>query len=160
MPEAIEIHVGQALRARSLTLAVGESCTGGLLSHRITNVPGSSEYFLGGITAYAYEAKERLLGVRHATLYEHGAVSRKTALEMARGARRALHADIGLAVTGIAGPAGGLPDKPVGLTWVAVSTRETEIAEEHLWEGDRAFNKERSVDAALDLVLQVLEREA
>ncbi len=101
---------------------MAESCTGGLVGHRITDVPGSSTYFLGGVIAYAYEAKERLLDVRHATLYEHGAVSEQTALEMARGARRVLGADIGIAVTGIAGPGGGLPDKPVGTTWVAVST--------------------------------------
>jgi PncC family amidohydrolase len=107
--------------------------------------------------AYAYEAKERLLNVRHNTLYEHGAVSRQTALGMARGARRALKADVGLAVTCIAGPGGGLPEKPVGLTWVAVSTREGEWAEQHTLEGDRASNKEQAAEAALTLLLRVLE---
>lgn len=155
--EPLEVTVGQALRARGLTLALGESCTGGLVGHRLTQVPGSSTYFLGGVVAYAYEAKERLLNVRHDTLYHHGAVSRETALEMARGARQAFRADIGLSVTGIAGPDGGMPDKPVGLTWVAVSTREGEWAEEHLWDGDRAANKGASAEAALTLLLRVIE---
>src|SRR3989337_1464219 len=153
MADSLEMRVGQALRAQRLTLALAESCTGGLIGHRLTNVPGSSEYFLGGIVAYAYEAKERLLGVHHQTLYEHGAVSRETAIEMARGARLALGADIGVSVTGIAGPTGGLPDKPVGLTWIAISTREEARAEQFLWKGDRLANKEQSAEAALNLIL-------
>jgi len=157
MDEAIEVVLGQALRQRGWTLAVAESCTGGLLGHRITNVPGSSEYFLGGVVAYAYEAKERLLGVEHNTLYKHGAVSRETALEMARGARGAFGADVGLSVTGIAGPAGGLPEKPVGLTWVAVSIREGEWAENYLFEGDRHANKVQSAESAMGLLQKVLE---
>jgi PncC family amidohydrolase len=160
MDEAIEMVIGQALREREWTLALGESCTGGLLGHRITNIPGSSEYFLGGVVAYAYEAKERLLGVEHNTLYEHGAVSRETALEMARGARSAFGADVGLSVTGIAGPGGGLPDKPVGLTWVAVSIREGEWAESYLLEGDRHANKAQSVEVALGLLQKILEEKA
>ena len=157
MDEPMELRLAQAFRARGWTLALAESCTGGLIGHRLTNIPGSSDYFLGGIVAYAYEAKERLLAVRHQTLYEHGAVSRETAIEMARGARLALGADVGVSVTGIAGPAGGLPDKPVGLTWVAVSTRDGERAEQFLWKGDRLANKELSADAALDLMLQTVE---
>ena len=157
MAEALEVRVGKRLSEAGLTLAVAESCTGGLVGHRITNVAGSSEYFLGGVIAYAYEAKERLLNVRHGTLYEFGAVSEQTAGEMARGARRALGADIGIAVTGIAGPGGGLPDKPVGTTWVAVSSRDGEWAQYHLWDGDRDENKVASVDAALELLLKVLE---
>ena len=155
----LEARVGQALRARRLTLALAESCTGGLIGHRLTNVPGSSEYFLGGIVAYAYEAKERLLGVHHQTLYEHGAVSRETAIEMARGARLALGADIGVSVTGIAGPTGGLPDKPVGLTWIAISTRDGERAEQHLWQGDRDQNKALSAEAALEMLVASLEED-
>ncbi len=156
MAKSLEDRVAGALRARSLTLALAKSCTGGLVGHRLTNLPGSSEYFLGGIVAYAYEAKERLLGVRHQTLYEHGAVSRETALEMARGARLALGSDIGLSVTGIAGPGGGLPDKPVGLTWIALSTRDSERAEQRLWQGDRQENKDLSAEAALELLLEEL----
>src|SRR5512136_3481226 len=115
--EKIQVIIGQMLVERKLKLATAESCTGGLVGHRLTNVPGSSEYFEGGIVAYSYEAKERLLGVHHDTLYEHGAVSAETAIEMAHGVRRALGTDIGIAVTGIAGPGGGLPDKPVGLVY-------------------------------------------
>jgi PncC family amidohydrolase len=158
MAESLEVLVGKRLREAGLTLAVAESCTGGLIGHRITNVAGSSEYFLGGVVAYAYEAKERLLNVRHGTLYEFGAVSDRTASEMARGARRVLGADIGIAVTGIAGPGGGLPDKPVGTTWVAVSSRDGEWTQHHQWEGDRAENKAASADATLALLLKVLER--
>ena len=157
MAKSIESTVGELLEKRGLTLAVAESCTGGLLGHLITNVSGSSAYFLGGVVAYAYEAKERLLEVRHATLYEHGAVSEQTAVEMARGARRALRADIGLAVTGIAGPGGGMPGKPVGLTWVAVSMREGDRAEKHIWDGDREGNKANSARAALELLRHALE---
>ncbi|MFN2148332.1 MAG: CinA family protein [Anaerolineales bacterium] len=157
MAESIESIAGDLLRDRGLTLAVAESCTGGLLGHRITNVSGSSAYFLGGVIAYAYEAKERLLEVRHATLYEFGAVSEQTAIEMAHGARRALRADVGLAVTGIAGPGGGMPGKPVGLTWVAVSMRDGDQAEMHIWGGDREQNKADSVQAALELLRRTLE---
>jgi len=156
MPESLEARVGEALRRRGLTLAAAESCTGGLIGHRLTNIPGSSDYFLGGIVAYAYDAKERLLGVHHRTLYEHGAVSRETVVEMARGARQALGADIGLAVTGIAGPTGGLPGKPVGLTWIAISTREGEKTEERIWQGDREENKRRSAEAAMEMLLTEL----
>jgi PncC family amidohydrolase len=157
MGEPLEVLVGKALRAKGWTLALGESCTGGLVGHRVTNVPGSSDYFLGGVVAYAYEAKERLLHVRHETLYEHGAVSGETALEMALGARLALGADIGLAVTGIAGPGGGIPDKPVGLAWIAISSREGQQAERHVWPGDRLAVKSQASEAALGLLLRTLE---
>jgi PncC family amidohydrolase len=159
MAEALEVQVGKALREQGWTLALGESCTGGLLGHRITNVPGSSEYFMGGYVAYAYKAKEILLGVQHNTLYECGAVSQETALEMARGARQMLNTDVGISITGLSGPGGEAPNKPIGLTWVAVSTRTGEWSERHVWEGDRYSNKEESVVAALTLLLKVLEGE-
>jgi PncC family amidohydrolase len=92
-----------------------------LISHRITNVPGSSQYYLGGVTAYAYQVKESLLGVRKESLEKFGAVSQEMAIEMARGVRTRLGADIGVSVTGIAGPGGGTPEKPVGLTWIGFS---------------------------------------
>jgi PncC family amidohydrolase len=158
MTGTLEEQIGHALMHRGWTVALAESCTGGLIGHRLTNVPGSSAYFLGGIVAYAYEAKEHLLGVRHQTLYEHGAVSRETAIEMARGARHSLGADVGLSVTGIAGPGGGLPDKPVGLTWVGVSQRDGDRAERYVWTGDRLANKEQSAEAALQLLLDILTR--
>jgi PncC family amidohydrolase len=160
MTEAMETIVARLLKRQDLTLATAESCTGGLVGHLITNVPGSSEYFLGGVIAYSYEAKERILGVRHATLYDHGAVSRETAVAMAHGARRIMGADVGVAVTGIAGPGGGTPDKPVGLTWVAVSLREEDRAQSHAWKGDREANKTDSAIAALSLLVEVLEARA
>lgn len=156
MAEELEALVGKMLQAHKLTLAVGESCTGGLVGHTLTNVPGSSDYFLGGIIAYSYEVKEHLLGVSHQTLYEHGAVSKETAMEMARGARSALGADIGVSVTGISGPGGGTSEKAVGLTWVAVSSRQGERAEQYQWDGDREANKLHSAQAALSLLLEVL----
>ncbi len=160
MRKALEILAGNALRERGWTLALGESCTGGLLSHRITNVPGSSAYFQGGIVAYAYPAKENLLGVRHSTLTTYGAVSRQTALEMANGARSAFDTDIGLSVTGIAGPGGAQPKKPVGHAWVAISTADVEIAEDHTFKGNRLENKSDFADAALRLLLRTLGGEA
>jgi PncC family amidohydrolase len=157
MGDSLEARIGNALRKRGWTLSLAESCTGGRVGDRITNVPGSSDYFVGSIVAYSYDAKERLLGVRHDTLYTHGAVSGETALEMARGARHALGTDVALAVTGIAGPGGGLPGKPVGTTWIAVSGRDGETVETHRWEGDREVNKELSVEAALAVLLRALK---
>src|SRR5512135_3003758 len=106
----IEKAIGSLLRKQNWTISIAESCTGGLVAHRITNVPGSSDYFLGGVVAYAYEAKVAQLGVSWETLRAYGAVSRETALAMARGARRTLEADVAVSVTGIAGPGGGLPE--------------------------------------------------
>ena len=148
MDTPLEFQIGPLLRKSALKLVIAESCTGGLVGHRITNVPGSSEYYLGSITAYAYEAKERLLGVNNATLVAYGAVSAETALEMARGARQALGADfgmdqmIGLSVTGIAGPGGGTPTKPVGLVWFGLSTPTGDWTWSHVWPGNRVQNKE------------------
>jgi PncC family amidohydrolase len=156
--DEIEAIVGRMLAERKLTLAVAESCTGGLLGHRITNVAGSSGYFAGGIVAYSYEAKERLLSVHHDTLYEHGAVSAETALEMALGARKAMGTDVGLGITGIAGPGGGLPGKPVGLAYIALSARSTERVERFVWDSDRQGNKARSADAALMMLKEFLEQ--
>jgi PncC family amidohydrolase len=154
---AIEQVTGNLLLARGLTLATAESSTGGLVAHRITNVSGCSAYFLGGVVAYANEAKEMLLGVRHETLLAHGAVSGETAREMARGARLRLGADIAISMTGIAGPLGGTPGKPVGLAYVALSAPDAELCQRHCWLGDRQANKEQSVDAALRLVQTYLQ---
>ncbi|MGB9775721.1 MAG: nicotinamide-nucleotide amidohydrolase family protein [Anaerolineae bacterium] len=155
LPEAV---IGHLLRERGLTLGAAESCTGGLLSHRITNVPGSSDYYLGSVTAYANTVKERLLGVPREILETRGAVSRETALAMARGARRLLGADLALAATGIAGPGGGTPQKPVGLTYLALSAPDGEWVEEHRWTGDRSANKAASASAALALLRWYLAR--
>lgn len=156
MQKPIEIQLGEALRARGLKLATAESCTGGLVADRLTDVPGSSDYFLGGIVAYAYEAKVALLNVSWDTLHAHGAVSREVVLEMARGARKALSADLAVSVSGIAGPGGGLPDKPVGTTWLGLVTPDGEWTRFFVWDRDRRGNKELSAEAALQFVLDYL----
>ena len=154
----VEEAIGALLAEQGLSLVTAESCTGGLMAHRITNVPGSSAYYLGGFVAYAYEAKEELLGVKHETLLAHGAVSEETALEMARGVRQRLGADVGVSITGIAGPSGGMPGKPVGLTYVALAAPDAELCERHVWQGDRLANKEQSVEAAFRLLLTYLQK--
>lgn len=154
----IEARIGELLVSRKLTLSVAESCTGGLICHRITNVSGSSRYLEGGVVAYSYGAKERLLDVRHETLYEHGAVSEETATEMAENVRRIFGTDIGLSVTGIAGPAGGLPGKPVGLVYIALSARGVLRCERYIWNYDREGNKAATAEAALELLLEYLEK--
>jgi len=155
--ESLEILVGGLLRRRGLRLAVAESCTGGLVSHLVTNVAGASSYFVGGVTAYANQAKVRLLGVKWETLENYGAVSAETVIEMARGVRTALEADIGISTSGIAGPGGGTPGKPVGTVWIGLSTRETEAARHYLWSGDRLAVKEQSAQAALALLAEYLQ---
>ncbi len=149
----LEEEVGRALIARGLTVATAESCTGGLVSHRLTNVSGSSAYLLGGVVAYANEAKERLLGVQRASLERHGAVSEVVALEMARGACERLGADVGVSTTGIAGPTGGTPAKPVGLVYVAVAGVLGEAADHVVFPGDRIQNKEDAAELALRLLM-------
>jgi PncC family amidohydrolase len=156
-PPLLEVQVGELLRGRGWKLAAAESCTGGLIGHRITNIAGSSEYYLGSVTAYAYEAKVRLLGVRWATLERYGAVSREVVLEMARGVRQALAADIGLSVSGIAGPGGATPTKPVGLTWVGLSASDMEEAWQFLFQGDRMENKAAAAEAALQALVDYLK---
>ncbi len=157
MDQTLEAEVGSALNGKGWTLALGESCTGGLIAHRITEVPGSSDYFLGGVVAYSDAIKELLLHVESETLETVGAVSEETAREMARGAREAMSAAVGVSVTGIAGPGGGTADKPVGLTFISVSTPEGEWAERHVYHGDRHSNKESAANAALKLLLEALK---
>ena len=159
MAKALEVLVGELLKQRGLSLAVAESCTGGLIGYRLTNVPGSSDYFLGGVISYANEAKVKLLGVSQGTLERRGAVSQETALEMARGVRVNLQADVGLSVTGIAGPSGGTPDKPVGTVWIGLSSANEEYARHFLWSGDRLKIKEQSAHTALELLRQYLQKE-
>ena len=159
----VEEEIGALLVALGLTLTTAESCTGGLVAHRITNIAGSSAYYLGGFVVYANEAKAGLLDVRHETLLAHGAVSQETAREMAQGARRRLGADVGLSVTGIAGPGGGTREKPVGLVYVALSAPDAERCQRHVWGGERGnrsqrlANKEESAEAVLRLLLSYLQ---
>jgi len=158
-PETLEVALGRLLTEAGLTLALAESCTGGLIAHRITNVPGSSTYFLGGVVAYSNEAKQRILGVAQATLNDHGAVSEETAREMARGARRLFGADLAASATGIAGPGGGMPGKPVGLVYIALSSRAGERCERFVWSGDREANKWESAEAALRMLIEQVQAE-
>lgn len=164
MEESLAIEVGRLLREKGMKLMVSESCTGGLVGNMITDIPGSSDYYLGSVTAYAYEAKEKLLGVSHETLTRYGAVSRETALEMAFGVRNALSASfplaqtIGVSVTGIAGPGGGMPNKPVGLVWIGLSTPDGNWAWHFIWNGNRIENKVASARMALQLVIDYLQQ--
>jgi PncC family amidohydrolase len=157
LDKPLEVTVGELLLQHRLWLAAAESCTGGLISHLITNIAGSSNYYLGGVTAYANEAKVRLLGVSQATLDRYGAVSEETVLEMARGIRKAIGADIGVSVSGIAGPTGGTPDKPVGTVWIGLSSAPHEYARHFMWTGDRLAVKEQSAKAALKMVVEHLQ---
>jgi PncC family amidohydrolase len=163
--QPLEIQVGEWLRRRGLKLIAAESCTGGLISHRMTDVPGSSDYFLGGLVSYANEAKHNWLGVREETLAAHGAVSKEVVLEMARGARHSLAAAhspeqvVAVSVSGIAGPGGGSPEKPVGLVWIGLSAPGYEKAFRFFWQGTRVENKARSAEQALRLILEYLRGE-
>jgi PncC family amidohydrolase len=145
------------MRVRGLKLATAESCTGGLVSDRITNVSGSSEYFPGGIVSYSNEAKASLLGVSWHTLNQYGAVSEETVLEMARGAKKLFGTDIAVSVSGVAGPTGGTLEKPVGTTWFGLATNDGEWSRHFIWDGDRKKNKHYSSEAALQLVIDYLE---
>lgn len=148
----MEATVGALLKERGLTVAVAESCTGGLVGHRLTNVPGSSAYVKGGIIAYSNEIKQQSLGVRAATLTAHGAVSEETAVEMATGVRRILGSDIGLAITGVAGPDGGTPDKPVGTVCFALAAADVVHHRRYQLWGNREWVKLLSSQVALDWV--------
>jgi len=157
MDESIEQTIGDLFRKNELKLAIAESCTGGLVSDRITNIPGSSDYFMGAIIAYSYEAKVNLLGVKWDTLTAFGAVSRDVVLEMARGARKALETEIGVSVSGIAGPGGETDEKPVGTTWIGLSTPDGEWARHFCWGGNRIENKASSTQAVLQFLLDYLK---
>ncbi len=155
---SLEAVVHEALRERGRTLAVAESCTGGAISARLTAVPGASASFLGGLTAYSNAAKTDLLGVPTEAIEAEGAVSEAVALAMAAGARAQFGADVGVATTGVAGPTGGTPDKPVGTVWVAFDSAETSRAVRLQFTPDRAVNIALSATAALDLVRRQLLR--
>jgi PncC family amidohydrolase len=139
--------------ALGLRVATVESCTGGLVGHAITQIPGSSAYFVGGFVTYSDELKRDLVGVPEDVLAAHGAVSAQAAVAMATGGRMRTGADLAVSVTGIAGPDGGTPSKPVGLTYVAVADAIGVAVKRHVWGGDRSDNKRRSAEAALELLL-------
>jgi PncC family amidohydrolase len=154
---SLEEEIGPLLKARGWTLATAESATGGLVAHRLTNVPGSSDYYLGGVVAYHNDAKMGLLDVRQESLIVVGAVSEEVAREMARGARARLKADVGVSTTGIAGPGGGTSEKPVGLTYIALSAPDGEVCWRYVFQGDRLENKEQAAEEALRLVCEHLK---
>jgi PncC family amidohydrolase len=156
MIDTKEIQLGELLSDSGLTISVAESFTGGMIGHVITNAPGSSRYFEGGVIAYANEVKMEILGVSEQTLIDHGAVSRETVLEMARGVRAALNTDIGISSSGIAGPEGGSAQKPVGMAWIGLSASNTEYAEQFLFQGDRLQIKEQGVQTAIQRVIDFL----
>ena len=149
-------RIAEALTARGWLLATAESCTGGLIGHLLTERPGSSAYFAGGVISYSNAVKQQALGVREETLRVHGAVSAECALEMARGVRAALGAHVGLSATGIAGPGGGTVSKPVGLVYLGLSSPLGEATAQHCWPHDRSGNKWATADAALSFLLRHL----
>jgi PncC family amidohydrolase len=161
MPEGrLAKQIGTLLRQRGWTLALAESCTGGLLGHYVTNIPGSSAYFLGGVVAYANAVKVNVLGVDLHSLQQDGAVSEAVARQLARGVRRLLGADLGVAITGIAGPSGATDEKPLGLTYLALATETCERCERHVWPHDRRGNKKAAAQRALEMVLLLLQEES
>lgn len=154
--EELEAVVGKLLNEKGWTIAVAESCTGGVVQDRLTNVSGSSEYFMGGMVTYSNQSKVQLLGVRPESLATHGAVSDMVAREMARGIRETMGTDIGISTTGIAGPTGATPEKPVGLIYIGLATPDTIVARRFVFVQDRRLNKELGAQAALELVRRYL----
>jgi len=157
-PESLEEVVAYLLTMEGKTLATAESCTAGGLGARVTNVPGSSGYFLGGVVAYSDELKRRLLGVKAGTLRRFGAVSKEVASEMATGARDRARSDYALAVTGIAGPSGGSTEKPVGLVYIGIARERGVAVRQYRFAGSRAAVRERAAQAALELLRRDLLR--
>lgn len=152
----IEEAVAKILTKKRLTIAVAESCTGGLVSNRLTDVSGSSKYFMMGVVAYSNESKENMLGVSQKTLKRHGAVSKQTALEMARGIKYLASTDTGLGITGLAGPTGGTKRKPVGLVYIALVTAKKQLSRKFRLKGSREEIKFQASQAALDLIRRSL----
>ena len=155
----LEGEVGELLRQKGLTLGIVESATGGLISHRITNVPRSSDYYKGSVIAYSNEVKIEVVGVREDTIIKYGAVSHQVAEEMAQGGRKALGVDICLADTGVAGPAGATPENPVGLFYIGLSHQGGTFSRKHNFQGGREQNKLSATEAALNFLKEYLARQ-
>lgn len=152
----LEEQLGKLLLENNMTISSAESCTGGLVMSRITDVSGSSAYFLGGIVAYSNSIKHSLLGIQENTLNVFGAVSEQVAAAMARGVRGSFGTDLAIGVTGIAGPGGGTEEKPVGLTFIALTTADSTHVHRFIWDGDRIANKAASAEAALKIAVEYL----
>lgn len=154
--DTLESVIGELLKAKGLQLGLSESCTGGNIAHKITTIPGSSAYFKGGVVVYSNALKELLLGVKRETLDAHGAVSEETALEMLKGTIERLGVDVGMSITGILGPGGGRPDKPVGTVWVAVGNKTVQKAKALHFGRDRESNAQMATTTALNLLRKFL----
>jgi len=152
----LEEKIARKLKKNKKTLATAESCTGGLLAHKLTNISGSSHYFLGGVLTYSNESKRRLLNVPARFIKQHGVVSSPVAGSMATGVRRLLKTDYGVSITGIAGPTGGTLTKPVGLVFVAVASRSKEMVREYRFKGTRQQIKNKAAGAALKLFFEFI----
>ena len=155
----LERIIASLLVQKKMTLAVAESCTGGLLSHRLTNIPGSSKYYECGIVSYSNRAKVEVLGISGAIIEEKGAVSEEVAREMALRIRELIETDLGISITGIAGPQGGSLKKPVGLVYVALSSSKSIQCRRFVFSGERKLIKWKSAQAALNMLREYLERE-
>ncbi len=155
--ESIEVIISRLLRKRGWRLSTAESCTGGLIGHRITNVPGSSDYFDGGVIAYSNDAKRDLLKVPEETIRTYGAVSRQTAAAMADGIRKLRGVEVGVGVSGIAGPGGGTAAKPVGLVYIALSSPVRVECKEFRFHGEREMIKLQASEEALSMIRIILE---
>jgi nicotinamide-nucleotide amidase len=153
---SLEEEISKLLRQKGLKLGVIESASGGLISHRITNVPGSSDYYKGSVTSYSNEVKTKIVGVKEATIDRYGVVSAEVAGEMAQGGRKILAVDICLADTGIAGPTGATPGKPVGLFYIGLAHGAKTLTRQHNFTGDRAQNKQSAAEAALSWLKEYL----
>lgn len=156
--ERTSVQAGDLLRDGNLSLAVAESCTGGLVSHKITNIPGSSDYFDRAVVSYSNRSKLELLDVQEDTLYDHGAVSKAVAAEMANGVKALAATEVGLSTTGIAGPGGGTEEKPVGLVYVGIILGKTTWTKKFVFDGDRWENKQSAADKALESLVSILSQ--
>ena len=160
----LEAEIGRLIReyraktGKWLTIGAVESATGGRIADRITNIPGSSDYFKGSVVAYSNEAKVALLGVKKATIEKYGAVSEQTAREMARGGRKLLDVDVCVSDTGIAGPSGATPEKPVGFFYLGLAAKDGSLSRKHVFPGNREGNKRDAAEAALNMLKQYLLR--
>lgn len=155
--DTLEEIIGKLCRNKKCTLAIAESCTGGMIADRITNIAGSSEYFIGSAVVYNNKLKKLITGVKDETLKKFGAVSKETVIEMAKGIREYFNTDIGVSVSGIAGPTGATKDKPIGLVFIGIATKKDVRFEEHNFNGNRRMVKEKSAMAALDLLRRTME---
>ncbi len=157
--ESIEIRLVKALLENNMNLATAESCTGGMIASKITSVAGSSGCFDCGVVTYSNEYKHKLIGVGEDTLAKYGAVSEETALEMCKGVRELANANIGISVTGIAGPTGGTPDKPVGTVWIGICGENVHKAFQFLFSGDRNMVRQQTTITALEMARRAVEGE-